>query len=241
VTALASASDRIRELIAGRAGARGTEEVTLAGPDASASPASGREPASSSPAPSADRGSVPLCDWRALVCPPNADEWLELRQGRPDDAAEIGRVCREPERGVHPALRGSALMVLPATGWHRTRMRAVQAEFSDPVSFALAEGRPAARFPRLRGWSAQDVAARAVAEHRARLRWGQAGALGERGLLLTAARSGLFHRSLAESDPVLCPTGAEAARRLGADPERIRDLRGAVASLPAFHDLDLGG
>jgi hypothetical protein len=113
--------------------------------------------------------------------------------------------------------------VLPTAPWWRTRLRAIKSRPTDPVSFALAEGDRVARFPRVRGWSAEDTARRAVAEHRAWLRgepgpWaasvssnGRGGALA---MLLTAARAGLLLESLDEGEPELPLTVTETARRV---------------------------
>jgi hypothetical protein len=76
----------------------------------------------------------------------------------------------------------------------------------------------------VRGWSAEDTARRAVAEHRAWLAgeppsWVTEGAAAggghELGMLLTGARAALFLESLREGEPRLALTVGEAARQLG--------------------------
>jgi len=104
------------------------------------------------------------------------------------------------------------------------------------------------------GWSAQDTASRAVAEHRAWLAQRDGRTAGERlAGLLGAARAAHFHRSLEQGEPELPLTVGAAARRLGAvgeegwahyrawrltgvDPgERIADaLERVVRGLPAY-------
>ena len=96
---------------------------------------------------------------------------------------------------------------------------------TDPVSFALLDGAPAARFPRVRGWSAADLAERALSEHRAWLRTRRVPARPwmppppasqPLALLLTAARAALFAQSVARGEPELIVEPAELGRRLGA-------------------------
>jgi hypothetical protein len=101
------------------------------------------------------------------------------------------------------------------------------------VSFALLDGSVMARFPRLAGWSVDDVARRAVDEHRAWLRNGpDDGTLGGRAWLdgreagvsapvrvaaklLTAARAAVLHESLAEQSPELVLDVQAVAAALG--------------------------
>jgi hypothetical protein len=113
-------------------------------------------------------------------------------------------------------------MILPVAARSRSRLRAVQCAASDPVSFALAGGEPVARFPNVRGWSAEDTASRAVAEHWARLDAdrraspmpdGGGDALAH---LLTAARAALFLETVMDGEPQLAVTVTETARQLAA-------------------------
>jgi hypothetical protein len=106
----------------------------------------------------------------------------------------------------------------------RTELRALKCPLSDPVSFAVADGRDTAAFPDVAGWSAKDSARRAVAEHRAWLQAPPAPVPGLRAqdapggvlaMLITAARAGLFHESVrTDATPELPLTLEETARRL---------------------------
>jgi hypothetical protein len=132
----------------------------------------------------------------------------------------------------YPALRAGELLVMPTTrGGH---LRSVQCPVTDPVSFALADGKATAAFPNVSGWSAKHIAQRAVAEHRAwlglgdgagkpdlrELMLGQARSIAARRFslarLLTAARAALFAESLQKGEPELPVTAAAVAERLGA-------------------------
>lgn len=171
-------SERIAALMDAEAEAAGATEVRLAG--------------------DAHGGHLPLLDWRALVCPPEPQEWFELRNG---DLAEPGALqgAASTGAGPYPTWRAGNVMIRPGSPYLRTRMRAIHCRATDPVSFALAGGEPVARFPNLPGWSAADVADRAVTEHTARLRSGGQ----DEGLLRTAARASRFRQTVAEGDPVL--------------------------------------
>ena len=115
-------------------------------------------------------------------------------------------------------------------------LRGVQSAVTDPVSFAVLDGEPAASFPALPGWSARDCARRAVAEHRSWL-----AAQPERlypndralGLLLTAARAALFLTSLETSSPSLALTAAATAEALAED----ADGRSAAAAEAGLAEL----
>ena len=123
---------------------------------------------------------LPLLDWRALVRPPGSQEWFEMRTG---DLTEPGALhaAASTRAGPYPTWRAGNVMIRPGSPYLRTRMRAIQCRATDPVSFALAGGESVARFPNLPGWSAADVADRAV----------------------TSARAARFRQSVAEGDPVL--------------------------------------
>jgi hypothetical protein len=159
---------------------------------------------------------LPLADWRARVWSLLPDEATAVLPLDPTDPAVLARTAPAGEDGAYAALRTDTLLVLPSLRW--TRLRAVQCPVTDPVSFALIEGRAQASFPALPGWSAEHSARRAVAEH---LGWlldetdpePSARSLGR---LLTAGRAALFHESLVASDPELALTVAAAAERLGA-------------------------
>ena len=111
-------------------------------------------------------------------------------------------------------------MVMPASSGWPARLRAVQCGATDPVSFALSGGRRTAAFPDVAGWSALDVARRAVAEHGPWVLGGpggraaSSGQAGVTGRLLTAARAALFLDSLRAGEPVLPVTAAATARAL---------------------------
>jgi hypothetical protein len=184
------------------------------------------------PIPGAERpGLLPLADWRSLALAPRMDETLEPTDGDPGDAALLAAVsARDP--GPYPALRAGDLIVLPAAGRSRTRLRAVQCAATDPVSFALLSGERVARFPDVPGWSALDSALRAVAERRAWLATGAPTKAGvELGSLFAAARAAQFLESVEAGAPELPLSAAETARRLPADD-------GAVAEEALEHYLD---
>lgn len=166
---------------------------------------------------------LPLVDWRALVTPPPPDETFAVVPGDGDGLASISRLAQELPAGQHAAVRMDGLLLKPARMLaHRT----VQCAATDPVSFALADEQMVAAFPNVSGWSAQDWARRAVAEHRAwlqsRRRLPDTGP-GEResvleqlGRLLTASRAALFQESLANGEPELALSLAAVAERLRA-------------------------
>ena len=145
-------------------------------------------------------------------------------------------------------------MILPST--RAGTLRAVQCPASDPVSFAVLAGKPAARFPNVPGWSAADWARRSVVEHRAWLgsgseapptvgRWfsGQARSMKRepRTLfrLLAAARAALFLESLEDGRPELALTFAAVTDRLA---ERLPASESvAREALARYRDCRLDG
>jgi hypothetical protein len=159
---------------------------------------------------------IPLADWRARVWSLPPDEVIAVLPFEPTDPAVLAVTAPAGEDGAYAALRTGALLLLPSL--KQTRLRAVQCAVTDPVSFALVAGRARASFPALPGWSAEDSALRAVAEH---LGWlleepdpePSAQSLAR---LLTAGRAALFHESLLANDPELPVTVAAAAERLAA-------------------------
>jgi hypothetical protein len=200
---------------------------------------------------------LPLADWAARVFPWFTDQTLTPRDADPSDPAALAAACEASSGWSYTALRSGSLLVLPtaelASG--TGRLRAVQCSPTDPVSFALLDGRPAARFPALRGWSARDSAARAVAEHAACLR--EEGTQVDRDSLskaFNAARAALFEESLESGSPVLPLTVAATARMLGGerldelyaeyarsrerrqapDERAVRELNSIVRELPAY-------
>jgi hypothetical protein len=173
---------------------------------------------------------LPLADWRARAIPGPLDAALAVLPGDPSDAVCLGALARAEGDGFFPGLRAGGLLVLPTAGiWHRGRLRGVECQVTDPVSTALADGDLRASFADLPGWSAQDCARRALAEHRAWLEpaarvgatglpyWAQGSSspeLVELSGLFTAARAALFADSLHALAPELPLTAATIARRL---------------------------
>lgn len=168
--------------------------------------------------------SVALADWPAVAAPQVFAERFVLDGGSPGDPAALTRAVHALGEREYHALRDGELLVLPARPIPRSRLRAVKSRATDPVSFALLDGARNARFPRVRGWSASDLAERAVAEHRAWLRTRRVPprpwmppppASQPLALLLTAARAKLFADSLERGEPELIVAPDELARRLG--------------------------
>ena len=167
---------------------------------------------------------LPLCDWRARVLPEPPDQAFAVVAGDPADVETLRRSAATRWR-IYAALRASELLVFPAADpWHLGRFRIVQCPVSDPVSFALADGLPAARFPDVPGFSAEDSARRAVDEHRARLLIGRGDELDA---LFTGARAALFHDSVNRGEPELLLTAAAVAHALDAESAltALRELR----------------
>jgi hypothetical protein len=177
---------------------------------------------------------LPLVDWRALAIPPPPDETFSLVPADPTDLGAMATAAKRMDAGGYAAVRTDGLLLFPARV--RALLRTAQCAATDPVSFALADGRDTARFPDVPGWSAFDWARRAVAEHRAWLAsclaqgWEVEShdpdvALEKVGRLLTAARAALFLESLTDGDPELALPLASVAKQL-----RVRDRdAGAVA------------
>jgi hypothetical protein len=210
-------SARIASLVCAGVAEEGATEVRLAGAD----PAEllfvlrrqrPRHPVADGTGPPA----LPLCDWRSLVRPRPPDQALVPLPGHPADPDTVAAAALSRDIGPYPALRTGGLLVLPAGSRVRSRLRAVQCSATDPVSFALLEGERVARFPRVRGWSAQDTARRAVAEHRARIETRISDDGDELGMLITAARAALFAESLTADAPEIQLTATATLRELGA-------------------------
>ena len=158
---------------------------------------------------------LPLADWRALALPLLPDESFAPLPGDPGDPEVLGTAAETQRAGPYPAFRADELIVLPGTPLWRNRLRAVQCPVTDPVSFALVEGRRVAAFPQVCGWSAEDSARRAVAEHRAPLLVASENTRGRAlGRLFTGARAALFLESIRGGNPELPLTVLETARRL---------------------------
>jgi hypothetical protein len=195
---------------------------------------------------------LPLCDWRSLVVPSHAEEVLAVVGARADDPAVVAAAAAAGSEGIQPALATGGLLVLPATGFPRTVLRAVQSSVTDPVSFALVAKRPAARFANAAGWSASDWARRAVAEHRAWLDPGHAegrrvrvdfppalpGEVPVRLVrLLTAARAALFAESLQGGRPELAVDVESVAEAL----QSRSGVRALGEVTDAFHAVRASG
>jgi hypothetical protein len=217
-------SQRIADLIGAELEPAGVTEVRLAGGDPPELILStGRWRRARALADGEDPDLLPLTDWRSVVWSMVPDESFALLTGDPADPAALRAAAGSQEYGPYVALSTGGLMLFPSAILWRTRLRAVQCPATDPVSFALAQGSRVARFPNVRGWSAEDAARRAVAEHRA---WLRAPAAGEDGLalamLLTSARAALFLESVVDGDPELPLTVTESAGRLA---ERLPQAR----------------
>ena len=196
---------------------------------------------------------LPLADWAARVLPVGGDAAFAVVPGHVADPARLAAAAAARRPGLFPALRDGDLLVRPATDWTGAHLRGVDTPVTDPVSFALVDGRADARFPELPGWSARDGALRAVSEHDSRLRAGRVGLAG----LFAAARAALWLQSLDDGEPRLALTSEAAGQGLAErDPELIREalsrlraerldgaeapeplvdrLREAVLRMPAF-------
>jgi hypothetical protein len=203
-------SHRVAAQLQAVADAAGTIEVHLSG----------------TPSPSA--ATLPLVDWRAVVLPMLPDETLVPMAGHPGERSAVAAAVHAAGVRRYGAVRSGDLLVLGAgEHWTRSFLRAAACPVTDPVSFALLNGRHVARFPRLVGWSVADMTARAVTEHRAWLaqapedatlsdrQWldgRMAAAAAPKRIaakLLTSARAALLHDSLADGSPQLA-IGLEA-------------------------------
>lgn len=201
LSAFVRLSDRIAALLIAESYAHGQTEVRLIG-------------AGDSP-----EGLVPLADWRALVWSFSPDEQLLPWPGDPADPVILAEAALAGRQGPYPALRAHELLVLPSAdeGGMRSRLRAVQCAASDPVSWALLDGRDVARFPDVAGWSARDWARRAVAEHAAWLRTDPAASVRPPlARALSAVRAALFLESVESGEPELAVTLDAAIDQLGA-------------------------
>jgi hypothetical protein len=193
---------------------------------------------------------LPLVDWRAMVCPPDAEERFDVQRGGLADPGRIAATAGAPaqEPGVVGVLAEQGLIVQPSLSFLASRMRAIKARFSDPVSFALIEGAGEADFPAAAGWSIADWARRAIAEHRALLdsTAGGPGGAPRLGALLTAARAGVVHESVEAGEPAIPLTLDAVALRLdaradggaaaGAVEARQRWIRSGEAPAPSAID-----
>jgi predicted nucleotidyltransferase len=233
---LARLSARVAARLQEAAAAAGATEVRLVGGAGGLALPGGTVP----------RQALPLADWRAVVAPRVPDEALLPRHGNLDDPRALAACARAATPGIHPVLRQGSLIVLPTADLHRdAQLRAVQCPVSDPVTFALLDGRGVAAFPALPGWSVHDVARRAVAEHAAWLRQPAPSArryvrieapapVATLARLLTAARAALLYGSLAAGEPTLALTVAATAE-LAEDDRLAAALQDARRALEEWH------
>jgi hypothetical protein len=221
LAALVRLSTLVAEELAAQVEPGGVLEVRLEG--------NGVQPGSAFAGSSPDL--LPLVDWRACVLPSLLDEAFALVDGDLSDPGSVASIAARP--GPHGALRSGPLLVFPTTQlWHRGLLRSIQCPVTDPVSFALLDGRDRALFPRVAGWSAPDLARRAVAELRAWLHTGSPRHRSTRlwlepppspeepsartvSMLLSCARAALFLESLEDGEPALQTTAAAIAAALG--------------------------
>jgi hypothetical protein len=205
---------------------------------------------------------LPLVDWRARTVPPLPDEVFRLVEADPRDPRALADAAVSECAGEYPVLRAEKLLILPAARvegrgrgsepehgsarFHRLKLRGIQCPPTDPVSFALADGKEAALFPNVPGWSARDSALRAVAEHAAWLAAGRTDgnvrgwvaaqtsaappAAVSLGRLFTAARAGLFLESLADKAELALTVNAVAERLAARNPATTAVVDDAVAS-----------
>jgi hypothetical protein len=210
-------SRRVAALIDDGAAASGLTEVHLAGDPGDLILADVDLARLRSPLDFGEASPLPLADWRGIVVPEAPEECFVLDPGDPGEAASLGAVAAEADRGPYRALRSDDILILPGVELRRTRLRAIKCRAVDPIPYALAEGGAVAPFPDVPGWSARDTARRAVAEHRSSVLYLDSVAKQARlSRLLSAARAGLFDESVRGDEPLLCVTMTETARCLGA-------------------------
>ena len=236
-------SARLAERIAASSAAVGATEVRLAGADEPSSAGTGL---SNGWAPTGEP--LPLADWRARTKPPRVEGDFSIVDQDPSKPEELAAAVRASSLRFYSAFRVGGLLVLPAADYETGELRSVQCEASDPVSFALAEGRNIAYFPLLPGWSARDCARRAVAEHRGWLESAGRppfvnedieGTARRLALLFSAARAACWLESFGEGEPELALTFAAAARALAN--RHPRATTAAEAGFAAYRDLPPGG
>jgi hypothetical protein len=226
LAALVRLSCLIERYLASGAAAAGATEVALlwGGEEELALPAGAREGLEA--ALGAKPTLLPLADWRALAHPGlEPDAAIAPSPGSPADPSTVAAMALLADQGPYPALSAGRLLVLPAAGAQKAKLRAVHCELSDPVSFALMRGSATARFPNLASWSIQETAERAVAQHRAMLvrTRGRPPSSSETVTgLLSCARAALLSESVHAGAPELCLTLGATAAQLGARYPRAR-------------------
>jgi hypothetical protein len=223
-------SARIAEKIGADLDGAGTTEVSLTGGEDPelALPHGGWDPTAPSPE-SEMPPLLPLVDWRTIVYPTIPDETFAPIAGDPGDPSQLARAALIVDKGPYPTLSAPGLLIRPFHGG-RARLRAVQCEVTDPVSFAVAKGLATARFPNVLGWSARDTASRGIAEYAAWLSQHRVRAQpsGEHlGTLIAAARAALFLEGIREGNPELPLTAAATMKTLG---DRLAGVRSVAES-----------
>jgi hypothetical protein len=144
------------------------------------------------------RTPLPLLDARALTAPPRPHEAITVEEASLADPERIAVAARTASADRYRGVRdGALLLVVGPDLWPDGWLRTLQCRATDPVTFALLEGRETASFPNLAGWSIQSVARRAVDEHAAWLEHDPEAA-GP-----SAARATALSRSLAEGRPTI--------------------------------------
>lgn len=257
---------RLSSLIAGELCGQlepaGTTEVQLDGAAGPTITSAGQSPP--------DGSRLPLVDWRALTVPPLPDEVFTLTDADPGDVAALAAAAVTESVGVYPTLQAEKLLIFPAARaegrshgsepeqgsarFHRVKLRGIQCPPTDPVSFALAEGRETALFPDASGWSASDCARRAVAEHAAWLAAGRTDghvrgwvaaqtsssppSAVSLGRLFTAARAGLFLESLTGKPTLALTVHATAGMLTRRDAATAGTVDDAVGSYAAWRSGD---
>jgi hypothetical protein len=215
------------------------------------------------------RGCMPLRDWPGLALP--LVDWsppdgpvvpVESFSIVGEDATDLGAALDAAAATTvmdWRTMRAGRLLLRPSRCvWGRGRLRGIEISATDPVSFALIDGRQVALFPNVSGWSARDRAVRAVAEHRAWLHDESSsppagpGWVGRRppstsptaasvSLLLSAARAALFEQSVDAGAPRLGLTDdATVALLARQDPQAAEPASRALGSLIAGVSPDHG-
>jgi hypothetical protein len=210
-------SDRIARELGRQVEPGGWTEVRLEWSDrgALAVPDGGWPPDRPTPWDEAAHPLLPLADWRAIASPSRPDDAFFLVEGDPGDPGALATTALALAQGPYPTLTARGLQVRPARMGGRLRLRTIQCAATDPASFALAAGESVARFPKVPGFSLEDTASRAVAEHAAWLAAGERD-LEDLGRLITAARAGLLWESIEAGDPELQLTMEATLDALGA-------------------------
>lgn len=183
---------------------------------------------------------LPLADWRALCYWFPPDEALLPVEGNPGRPTDLARAARLDDGHRCPALRQGDLIVEPTDKGHpRGRLRSAQCRASDPVSFALLSGEETAAFPAIPGWSIEDWAQRATAEHGAWLARSDEPPADDPGFILAklfgATRAALLLESVRAGAPELPLTAVASANALvAAFPGAGAAVEEAIAHLRAW-------